>query len=249
MNSITQKQQKTALNTDIIHPSWRAIVTHALNHMDPAYLQQLTFEEGWLPGPNAIFNAFTLPLPDTRYILFGESPYPRAASANGYAFWDAATCALWSDSGLDKKINRATSLRHLMKMLLVAGGYLKAKNTSQEAIAALDKATLIQTSNELFTALQQHGILLLNATLVLSHQGVRYDAKNWWPFMDACLQQLHQVKPDIKLILLGKVANLIEKSEHADRFARIIAEHPYNISFINNTNMHHLFKSMNLLEK
>ena len=43
-----------------------------------------------------------------RYVLFGESPYPRAQSANGYAFWDAAANSLWAEEGgLHQLLNRA----------------------------------------------------------------------------------------------------------------------------------------------
>ena len=44
--------------------------------------------------------------------------------ANGYAFWDAAVNELWSDNGLSKAVNRATSLRNFIKMLLVTEGAL-----------------------------------------------------------------------------------------------------------------------------
>src|SRR5688572_701611 len=99
------------LNKSKIHATWKPIVEIALKAMDANYLKSLTLDESWLPGYDAIFNAFSLPLNKVHFILFGESPYPRTISANGHAFWDAAVKNVWSDSGLAKPVNRATSLR------------------------------------------------------------------------------------------------------------------------------------------
>ena len=61
--------------------------------------------------------------PQVNYVLFGES-LPRRASANGYAFWDAAVKIMVS-FGNSKTVNRATSLLNILKMLLIAEGCLK----------------------------------------------------------------------------------------------------------------------------
>lgn len=65
------------------HPSWEAVLTRSLQAMDPQYLQSLLDSKRWLPGIGNIFNAFNQPKNDVKYILLGESPYPRAQSANG----------------------------------------------------------------------------------------------------------------------------------------------------------------------
>lgn len=102
-----------------------------MQKLDKDYLAELAADKDWLPGPAAVFNAFSSPLESTRYVLFGESPYPRRESANGCAFWDAAVHNLWADTGLSKEVNRATSLRNLMKMMLVAEGKLRPDDTAQ----------------------------------------------------------------------------------------------------------------------
>ena len=132
-----------------VHPEWRDMLHDALKGMAPEYLHELQFTQTWLPGIPSLFAAFSLPLSSTRYILLGESPYPRSQSANGYAFWDAAVGTLWSQTGLSKDVNRATSLRNLVKMLLHARGDLM-HDFSQEAIAQLDKSVYLQTANQLF---------------------------------------------------------------------------------------------------
>lgn len=178
------------LNLKPIHPSWLPLVNNALTHVPSEYIDYLQADEDWLPGPEYIFNAFSLPLSQVRYILFGESPYPRKQSAHGYAFWDKAVESLWNDHGLDKKVNRATSLRNFMKMLLVSKGLLSEEDTSQPAILSINKSPLIVTCNELFTNMQKHGILLLNASLTLTSLGLRKDARHWQGFMESLLNQV-----------------------------------------------------------
>src|SRR3989338_9603487 len=155
-----------SFNIDAADASWHVCIKQALATMDQRYLNELYCSCHWLPGSQHIFNAFSLPVNKINYVFFGESPYPRAASANGYAFWDAHVKELWSETGLSKPVNRATSLRNILKTLLIAEGMLKPENTTQLAISKLDKHSLIQTNQELFQHLLKHGFLLLNATLV-----------------------------------------------------------------------------------
>lgn len=237
----------TALNLNSIHASWLPIVKTALAKMEPAYLTALAQSSDWLPGPHTIFNAFSLPLAETQYILFGESPYPRAASANGYAFWDEAVTDLWSPQGLSKAVNRATSLRNFMKMLLLTHKLLTAEDLSQTAISALSKNGLIQTAADLFGNMQTKGILLLNASLVLSEHPVKYDAKAWQPFMQSVLQQLAVINPHIQLILLGKIAEYIAALCPALGKNSFVAAHPYNLSFIYDADVLAFFKPLQLL--
>lgn len=234
-------------NLNAIHPSWRPCIEQALTLLDPLYLETLYFSTEWLPGAQNIFNAFSLPVSETHYVLFGESPYPRAASANGYAFWDAAVGSLWSETGLSKTVNRATSLRNIIKMLLIAEGLLEPQSTSQQTIAQLDKQALIQTNAQLFNRLLSHGFLLLNATLVLRPNQVRKDAQAWQPFLQAILEFLVDSQPDVQLILFGNIANMIDKLICHLPVKKIYTEHPYNLSFIHNPQVIDFFKPFHLL--
>lgn len=238
------------LNLQTIHPSWQPIVETALAQVDSHYIQELEQNPNWLPGARHIFNAFSIPLDKTHYILFGESPYPRAESANGYAFWDAKVHEIWSPDGLTKPVNRATSLRNIMKMLLIGEGLLTEADTSQAAIAKVDKTHLVQSLDELFENLQQQGFLLLNASLaLLGGYKVQYHAKKWHVFMESILTSLHKTKPDVQLVLLGNIAKIIEKMPIANHFSKIVAEHPYNVSFITNSKVLNFFNSFHLLKK
>src|SRR5437868_11810252 len=113
---------------DLAAPSWRPHLLAGLESMaraNPGYLPALAADQ-YLPSGNRLFAAFALPLNKVRYVLVGEGPYPREESATGVCFMDGAVRELWCEGGLSKPVNRATSLRNFMKMLLVADGRLGA---------------------------------------------------------------------------------------------------------------------------
>lgn len=233
-------------NTD---KTWGPFLDEARQAMDPAYWRYLETATDTLPAQANIFNAFSLPRNQVRFILIGESPYPRPQSATGFAFMDGAVNALWSAQGLSKPVNRATSLRNFMKMLLIADGALTPQDTSQAAIAALDKSRYIDSIDALQGNFHRAGVMLLNATLTWSGKAtVRRDAAAWRPFINALLARLAKEKGHgIQLILLGKIAKEIEALEGAATFDRFVAEHPYNVSFVSNPAVVEFFKPMGLL--
>lgn len=224
---------------------WQEVLQRAVERMDPSYLAQL-HTSSWLPGMSCLFNAFRQPLDHTRYILFGESPYPRAQSANGYAFWDSAVHELWSSTGLAKPVNRATSLRHFIKMLLIAEHGVSFP-ADQAAIARLPKAAYVTRLDELFSNLLAEGFLLLNASLVFSDHTVRHDAKHWRPFIESILIQLAERSHSMPLILWGKIAQWIDQIA-PESFPRLMSEHPYNVSFIHHPAMLDFFRPLQLLQ-
>ena len=225
------------------HPEWYDWLCEALGTMDASYLKVLEHSQDWLPGPEAVLAAFTRSPSSMRYVLVGESPYPRVASANGYAFWDASVGSIWRETGLSHMVNRATSFRNFMKMLLHARGDL-SDDFSQPAIARLDNTRYHQTAEALFTGLMNQGFLLLNASLVYQAKKVAYHARHWAPFMRYFLDRLALDKPQTKLILFGRIA---EKLPEYTRFPCVVAEHPYNLSFITNPDVINFFKPMDVL--
>jgi uracil-DNA glycosylase len=240
-------------------PSWQPVVLSALTNVadaTPGYLQALS-EGPYLPTGPRLFAAFALPLNAVRYILVGEGPYPRAASATGLCFMDGAVGSLWSDSGLSKPVNRATSLRNFMKMLLVAEGQLSISDTSAAALAAVAASArgpgLIQTLPDLQHNLTRNGFLLLNAALVFrSHVAPVQDARAWAPLLHTVLTALadHARAQNCcapTLVLWGKVAEQLQRLPVAAHFPQVLSEHPYNLTFIANQAMQALFGPMHLL--
>lgn len=244
------------------HPSWRPILERGLQAIataNPAYLPELAVDS-YLPTELRLFAAFQQPLDQVRYVLVGEGPYPRAESATGVCFMDGAVKSLWSEEaggGLSKPVNKATSLRNFMKMLLVADGQLAPDNTAGEAMAAVAararnvSGSHIQTLAEMQQKLIQQGFLLLNASLVFrSHVPPVKDAKAWLPFFETVMAGLaKQARTTPTMVLWGKIAELLSKLPVMQEFPRIVAEHPYNLSFIGNRDMHQLFQPMELLKR
>lgn len=246
----------------LAHSSWRPVIEAGLQAIDRAYPEYLaTLAEGhYLPNGGRVFAAFAQPLDAVRYVLVGEGPYPRPDSATGVCFMDGAVSQLWSEKGLSKPVNRATSLRNFMKMLLVADGQLKPEQTAGDALSdvahkARTSDNVIQTLPELQANLTKHGFLLLNATLVYRAEVPPLrEAKAWLPFLQTVLAALadhaaKQGKEPPTLVLWGKIAVQLEALPANSRFPKKTSEHPYNLSFIGNATMQRLFGPMHLLRK
>ena len=237
-----------------VHDDWRQILVESLSTLDSSYLDDLLQDSEWLPGVDRLLSAFHRDRSGVYYLLIGESPYPRKESANGIAFYDAAVDSLWSDQGLSKAVNRATSLRNIVKTALVAEGYLRKDadgKITQHAIAALDKRGLAQTLAGLFANLERAGFLMLNATPVL-HPGRKpaQEARYWQDFLERLLTLIAaNSEQRITLLLWGKIAKLVEDMPASENYDKLVCEHPYNISFIDNPEMLRLFAGVRVLQK
>jgi uracil-DNA glycosylase len=238
----------------LVHHEWQQILTDALATVDPDYLQSLLQDDNWLPGPRQLLSAFKRDRLGVRYLLIGESPYPRRESANGIAFFDAAVGELWSEQGLSKPVNRATSLRNIVKTALLAEGLLEKDDegkVTQAAIAAIDKHRLVRTLDELFTNLQQAGLLMLNATPVLHPERKPVqEARYWQTFLEQLLASIAEhATEQITLLLWGKIAQQVEAMPASRSYRKLVCEHPYNLSFIDNPQMQDLFASLSPLQQ
>jgi len=233
-----------------VDKSWQGIINKALNNLDDSYLGFLQKDESYFPSKKNFLNAFkTLPLNKTKYILFGQDPYPRQKSAIGYAFIDGDVKSLWDEkNGLSKEVNKATSLRNFMKMLLVCEGKLDVKDTSKNAILEVDTTSYINSILHLKDNFEENGILLLNTALIFaSKEESKKHVKMWKPFVHSLLKQIKD--ENIKLILFGSLAKEIEKLPVSGEFEKFYCEHPYNVSFISNKSVQKLFGQMKLLDK
>lgn len=248
---------------EVADPSWRSVLMRglaAVAQAEPLYLPTLAVDH-YLPTQGRLFAAFAQPIPAVRYVLVGEGPYPRVESATGVCFMDGAVHDLWSLNGLSKPVNRATSLRNFIKMLLVAEGALAPGNTSSEAVAQVALkiraagSPYIHTLQELQHNLLAHGFLLLNAALVYrAHVPPAIDAKAWQPFLNTVLAALlayaHKMESTPPtLVLWGKIAEQLHALPANAGFPKAISMHPYNLTFITNPVMQALFRPMHLLRR
>jgi len=233
----------------MVHSSWQQTIDNAYGQIDEAYRLYLERGKGYFPTRNHYFNAFkAMPREKVRYILFGQDPYPREESATGYAFIDGKVSRVFSDSGLSKEVNRATSLRNFIKMALLARGDLTVGDTSQEAIARVDKSPLIGSIGELRDHFEKNGVLLLNTALIFSSKAEsRRHIKAWQPFVEKLLEGMRDIDPT--LILFGTHAKALKKLKGIEKFQAIELEHPYNHTFVSNPKALELFGPMDLLAK
>ncbi len=231
-----------------IHPSWQETIKKALESMDSSYLEFLEQNQSYFPDKSNLFNAFkTLSKDKVKYILFGQDPYPRRESATGYAFIDGKVREIFSQNGLSKEVNRATSLRNFIKMALLAEGLLECKDTSQETIKSLPKENLINSIDELRLNFEKNGVLLLNTALIFTSKSEsKNHIKSWRGFIKTLLEELKG--QNITLILFGNFAKDLKKRFNLSGFETIELEHPYNNSFICNKRAIELFKGMKLLK-
>lgn len=229
--------------------SWDSLLAKAYTALDGEYQVFLEKDTDYFPSKVNYLNAFkTLPKKKVKYILFGQDPYPREESAGGYAFIDTKVQHLFSSSGLSKEVNRATSLRNFVKMVLVASHKLAREDTSQEAITQLNKTNMIDSIEDLRLNFEKNGVLLLNTALIFTDKkSSTKHVKAWRPFMQHLLLGLEN--DDVKLILFGIHAKELKKHLPLGNFETIEIEHPYNQTFISNPKALELFAPMKLLEK
>ncbi|MDR1554944.1 MAG: uracil-DNA glycosylase [Campylobacteraceae bacterium] len=233
----------------LVHESWQQSVLNAYMALDSKYRAFLEEDRGYFPDFSNFLNAFkTLPKNKTKAILFGQDPYPRQKSAIGYAFIDGNVKNIFSDKGLSKEVNRATSLRNFIKMLLLCAEKLTLESLTQENIAKLDKNKLIANIMELKDNFEANGILLLNTSLVfVNKDDTSFHVKAFEPFMRTLLSQLSNDK--IELILFGNIAKEIKKLlPENHNFTLMQTCHPYNLEFITDKKVLDYFAPMNLLE-
>jgi len=238
------------LDINGVDASWRPILLPALEALEEEYRRWLLAGEGYIPVRERVLAAFSsLPPHKVRSILFGQDPYPRAESAIGYAFIDGGVQRIFSETGLSRQVNRATSLRNFIKMALVARGDLGCDDLSQTAIASVDKEPLIDSIHDLRRNFERAGLLLLNTALVFrSKEESRTQIRAWRGFVERLLEGMRPLGPE--LILFGThAAELRKRFGVTESFRCHELEHPYNTSFVCNEGAHRLFGPMGLLDR
>ena len=233
----------------MVHESWQEGIAGAYRELSDSYRDYLESDRSYFPPRDHFLNAFkTLPREKIRYVLFGQDPYPRRESAIGYAFIDGKVGDIFSETGLSKEVNRATSLRNFIKMALIARGDLDVADTSQQAIARLDKSGLIETVSQLKENFEKSGVLLLNTALIFSgKEESRRHIREWRPFVERLLLDMQDIDPT--LILFGTHARALKKLANMESYRSVELEHPYNHTFITNPQALELFGPMDLLAK
>ncbi len=177
-----------------------------------------------IPEPSLIFHVFKRVAPhQVACVLFGEDPYPRAASANGIAFWDREIKS-WRDK------TNGNSLKNMLKALLVARGWATYETPIARCREIAGEKNLPRP-DALFDRWLAQGIFLLNTSLTFSGPAAKkahFDF--WYPFHKMVIQALNRRRADAPFyILWGKKAQRWQPviAETIDRPEKMILQgHP-----------------------
>ena len=217
-----------------VHESWHCLLLDALGRMDGDFLNCLNTDRNWLPGVERCFAAFTIPRDHVQVVRLGESPYPRSESAAGFSFYDAAIDPIFrSDGRLTVEINKATSLRNILKAWFIAIDRLQINRTSSNDIRCMNREGLITNLRELFCRGTRAGWLWLNAGLSLrTDDTIPPQIDAWYPLIECILRDVS--RRGATTVLLG---------EFSRRFGCLVngpecAPHPRVESFVRCENIH-----------
>lgn len=132
-------------------------------------------------------------------VLYGEDPYPRAASANGVAFWDAEITN-WQDK------TNGNGLKNILKALLVARG-LADYSTPIAQCRQIAAANNFPPPAQLFERWLGQGILLINTAMTFSAPADKNKHFAFWqPFHRALIAALNQRGESPFYVLWGRKA-------------------------------------------
>ena len=142
---------------------WRDKVAEWLDEVDERFLEALEADD-WSPGLDSCLKAFAGEV-CPRVVWLGESPYVGQGRATGLSFLDGRVGALFYGNALHPAVNKATSLRNMLKAWFRADGRLQERQTNREHIQAMCKNALVQQITEVFEHGIEHGWLWLNGGL------------------------------------------------------------------------------------
>ncbi len=177
-----------------------------------------------LPDPSLIFHVFKRVTPNrVTCVLFGEDPYPRAASANGIAFWDGEIKS-WQDK------TNGNSLKNMLKALLVARGWA-AYETPIARCREIARDKNLPRPDALFEQWLRQGVFLLNTSLTFSGPAAKKAHFDFWrPFHETVIHALNRREGSAPFyILWGKKAQRWQPviGETIDRPEKMIVQgHP-----------------------
>lgn len=219
-------------------PEWKTFIEPYLNTCE--FEQELKYfiekQPFCLPQPEMIFHALQRVEPArVRCVLYGEDPYPRIASANGVAFWDAEI-KTWDDK------TNGNSLKNILKALLVARG-LADYHTSIAQCRLIARQRKLPQPPQLFEQWLEEGILLINTAMTFAGSGNKREHFQFWqPFHLALIRALNQRSQSPVYVLWGRKAQQWKTAIEAgiDDKQKIICQgHPTFIhQFLDKTRPH-----------
>ncbi len=126
-----------------------------------------------------------------KVVVFGQNPYPRVESATGIAMFDN-TFHQWKDS----QFGRVMSIRCIIKAACIWKHGIAKQTSIAEIRQMLAETTAVQPP-EWFQAMLTQGVLLLNAALTASSDGLFSTEQHtafWRPVVERIIEEILQAK-------------------------------------------------------
>ena len=212
---------------------WRDDVAEWLDAVDERFLETLEADDWW-PGVDSCLVAFAGDV-CPQVVWLGESPYEGEERATGLSFLDGKVGVLFCGDALDAAVNRATSLRNMLKAWFRADGRLQERQTNREHVQAMRKDGLTQQITEVFEHGIEDGWLWLNAGLSVGGTLVKSaHLCGWWPFVSRAIASASEA--NARVVLLGDWAKTY-RSDVADEGLLVETTHPRNEPFVEDASM------------
>ena len=204
---------------------------------DPAVIRQLetisAFLEGreYYPYENKVMRFLEVPLDKLKHIIVGMDPYPSWDAVHGcpQATGRSFEVSELSDAGWDYKIAQA-SLRNIVKAIYaIDRGQIASMAKVREEIASGEFR--IAPPSRWFSAMEEQGVMFLNASLTVEPGKPGSHEKIWSGFSTILAEYIGREKPDVTWHLWGNAAR--------ERYAPLLPEasvlvccHPRMASFV-----------------
>lgn len=213
---------------------WRDKVAGWLDSVDERFLKTLEADDWW-PGVDDCLKAFDGTV-CPRVVWLGETPYEGEERATGLSFLDGTVCDIFRvDGALDMTVNKASSLRNILKAWFRADGRLQENQTNSEHVHAMCKDGLVLKINEVFRRGVEDGWLWLNAGLSVGGPLAKSTHLcGWRPFVSRAVASAAQA--NAKVVLLGDWAKSY-RSDVADERLLVETIHPRNECFVEDATM------------
>ena len=229
------------LKNELLEPVsdfWRADVAEWLETVDDRFLKALEGNDWW-PGIDKCLVAFSGNV-RPRVVWLGESPYEGEDRATGLSFLDGTVGAIFRGDAFDVAVNKAASLRNILKAWCIADDRLEDGQTNREYVHAMRKDGLAQQITEVFQHGVENGWLWLNSGLSVGGPLVKSaHLCGWWPFVSRVIASASDA--NAKVVLLGSWAKTY-RSDVADNELLVESTHPRNEAFLEDASVRELLR-------
>ena len=217
---------------------WRDKVAEWLDEVDDRFLKTLEAND-WQPGVDYCMKAFSGNV-CPQVVWLGESPYEGEARATGLSFLDGTVGTIFRGNKLDVTVNKATSLRNMLKAWFRADGRLQEKQTNSEHVQAMCNDGLALQITEVFERGIEDGWLWLNAGLSVGGTLAKSaHLCGWWPLV--CRAVASASEANAKVVLLGDWAKTY-RSDVVSENLLVETIHPRNEAFVEDATMRNFLR-------